>query len=121
MQEKASKQTKMNRRLILLLLIAFILTINKCNADSKPQDHEGSFRNGKTSNLERSPEDTDYDYYVGGKKPSHRYESPIRLWSWRWHEVRKYFVAVSFLLVAALIKITYHHLHVLHAYVPESW
>ena len=44
----------------------------------------------------------------------------ISLWEWRWEEVDKYLVVSLFLLIAALVKLAYHHTAV-HRHVPESW
>lgn len=44
----------------------------------------------------------------------------IALWGWRWKEVSTYLVTSAFLIIAAVVKILYHHSS-LHHHVPESW
>lgn len=44
----------------------------------------------------------------------------LSLISWRWVELKGYLVMSIFLLTAAAVKISYHHCHSLHTYVPES-
>lgn len=47
--------------------------------------------------------------------------SKISLISWRWETLGSYFVISAFLLIAAGVKICYHHSQALNTHVPESW
>ncbi|XP_074594208.1 sodium/hydrogen exchanger 2-like isoform X2 [Brevipalpus obovatus] len=47
-------------------------------------------------------------------------QNKIHLISWRWSEIGNYFLIGAFLLIAASVKICYHHSHQLSSHLPES-
>ena len=51
----------------------------------------------------------------------HREDEEVHLISWRWAELGNYFLIGAFLLIAAGVKICYHHSHTLSTHIPESW
>ncbi|XP_053213811.1 Na(+)/H(+) exchanger protein 7-like [Panonychus citri] len=50
----------------------------------------------------------------------HREDEEVHLISWRWAELGNYFLIGAFLLIAAGVKICYHHSHTLSTHIPES-
>lgn len=55
-----------------------------------------------------------------GEGKERRERRTISLWGWRWEEVSTYLVVSLFLLIAALVKLSYHHTSI-HNHLPESW
>ncbi|XP_015782511.1 Na(+)/H(+) exchanger protein 7 [Tetranychus urticae] len=47
-------------------------------------------------------------------------DEEVHLISWRWEELGNYFLIGAFLLIAAGVKICYHHSHTLSTHIPES-
>ncbi|KAI9561927.1 hypothetical protein GHT06_012889 [Daphnia sinensis] len=45
----------------------------------------------------------------------------IHVASWRWDEIGIYITFTSFIIVAGLAKVAFHHAHVISSRIPESW
>lgn len=109
--------------------------MNSCNSFSpidknlSPNANLSKLHNNQDSNLrdanlrdanfgDANFRDADYNYQNQINSDANHHK--IKLIGWRWNEVEAYLLIAIFLLLAAIVKIIYHHLEPVHAHIPES-
>lgn len=102
-------------RLVTTCAITLTILVSSCHPFvSKPCDSVN------VSNYGNTPFFADHEFNAHNANKIAEPHHGIKLASWKWNEVEPYFLIATFLLLAAIVKIIYHHLEPVHAHVPES-
>ena len=110
---------------ILITILTTTHLMNSCHSfapidqNPSPDANLSILYNNQDANF-RDADFRDANYHYQNQINPNINHHRIKLIGWRWNEVEAYLLIAIFLLLAAIVKIIYHHLEPVHAHIPES-